>query len=236
GGRPPNPKSVPTQTERESQPEARPRDTTHLLRCHESEGGKGGGHRDGTGPRGRAMERRGQQPEDAEPPRKDSAGGPPTPPPPFLEVTCRSSGKVRRFAAGTTARYALHAINRKLGPGAPPALHVEAVRDDGDEEEPVSFGPSAALADYGRGWRLQTVTAHDAPGIHHHAPPHADTKRGDTQAAKDSVVKETTRDTSVYITKIVLAFVFIFLLGGLFTYMLEVLPDMLQTEPTHESL
>jgi hypothetical protein len=36
----------------------------------------------------------------------------------------------------------------------------------------------------------------------------------------------------VYIAKIVLAFVFIFLLGGLFTYMLEVLPDMLQTSPT----
>ncbi|CAN6315265.1 unnamed protein product, partial [Urochloa humidicola] len=191
--------------------------------------------RDGTrqSARERGMERRGQQPEDAEPPRKDISGGPPpTPPLPFLEVTCRSSGKVRRFAAGTTARYALHAINRKLEPGAPPALHVEAVRDDGEEQEPVSFGPSAALADYGRGWRLQTVTAHDAPGIHHHA----DTKRGDTQAAKDSVVKETRRGTSVYIAKIVLAFVFIFLLGGLFTYMLEVLPDMLQTEPTHESL
>ena len=90
----------------------------------------------------------------------------------FLEVTCRSSGKVRRFAAGTMARYALHAINRKLEPGAPPALHVEAVRDG---EEPVSFGPSAALADYGRGWRLQTVTAQDAPGIHH--APHAERQR-----------------------------------------------------------
>jgi hypothetical protein len=85
-------------------------------------------------------------------------------------VTCRSSGKVRRFAAGTTARYALHAINRKLDPGAPPALHVKAVRDG---EEPVSFGPSAALADYGRGWRLQTVTAQDVAGIHH--APRADT-------------------------------------------------------------
>lgn len=165
-----------------------------------------------------AMERRGQQPGDAQQPGKDGAGDSPPPPPPvrlalqksprtflciftprkiqnrkspteqlksveltrllpcllaawqFLEVSCRSSGKVRRFAAGTTARYALHAINRKLGPGAPPALHVEAVRDG---EEPVSFGPSAALVDYGRGWRLQTVTAHDAPGIHH--APHADT-------------------------------------------------------------
>ena len=84
-------------------------------------------------------------------------------------MTCRSSGKVRRFAAGTTARYELHAINGKLEPGAPPALHVEAVRDG---EEPVSFGPSAALTDYGRGWRLQTITTQDVPGIHH--APHAE--------------------------------------------------------------
>ena len=70
------------------------------------------------------------------------------------------------------ARYALHAINRKLKPGPPPVLHVEAVRDG---EEPVSFGLSTALADYDRGWRLQTVTAQDAPGIHH--APHAERQR-----------------------------------------------------------
>lgn len=172
-----------------------------------------------------AMERRGQQPGDAQQPGKDGAGDSPPPPPPFLEVSCRSSGKVRRFAAGTTARYALHAINRKLGPLAPPALHVEAVRDG---EEPVSFGPSAALADYGRGWRLQTVTAHDAPGIHH--APHADTKQGDRQPSKeDAVVTETVRGTCIYVAKIVLAFAFLFLLGGSLTYLLEVIPDMLQT-------
>ncbi|XP_066320391.1 uncharacterized protein [Miscanthus floridulus] len=137
----------------------------------------------------------------------------------------KSSGKVRRFAAGTTARYALHAINRKLEPGAPPALHVEAVRDG---EEPVSFGPSAALADYGRGWRLQTVTAQDASGIHH--APHADTKQGDRQLSKeDAVDTEAIRGTYIYVAKIVLAFVFLFLLGGLLTYLLEVIPDMLQT-------
>uniref|UniRef100_A0A0A9HEH0 Uncharacterized protein n=1 Tax=Arundo donax TaxID=35708 RepID=A0A0A9HEH0_ARUDO len=178
------------------------------------------------------MERRGQQPDGAEHAGKDGAGDPP-PPPPFLEVTCRSSGKVRRFAAGTTTRYALHAINRKLEPGGPPALHVEAVRDDG--EEPVSFGPSAPLADYGRGWRLQTVTAQDVPGIHD-TPPHARTKRGDAQAAEDSLDRETLRSTSVYVAKILLAFVFIFLLGGLFTYLLEKLPDMVQLASTPESL
>lgn len=54
-------------------------------------------------------------------------------------------------------------------------------------------------------------------------------KRGE---AHDSVASETTRSMYTYIAKIVLAFVFIFMLGGLFTYMLEVLPDMLQTSPT----
>jgi hypothetical protein len=66
----------------------------------------------------------------------------------------------------------LHAINCKFEPRAPPALHVEAVRDG---EEPISFGPSAALADYRSCWRLQTVTAQDAPGIHH--APHAERQR-----------------------------------------------------------
>ncbi|TKV91350.1 hypothetical protein SEVIR_9G090700v4 [Setaria viridis] len=236
--RPPRATRHPYPNQKGSQPEARPRDTTTSPVTNPRGGGRqqAAAAAPATG-RERvsaraAMERRGQQPEDAEPPGKDGPSGAPAPPPsPFLEVTCRSSGKVRRFAAGTTARYALHAINRKLDPGAPPALHVEAVRDG---EEPVSFGPSAALADYGRGWRLQTVTAQDAPGIHHAT--RDDTKRGETQAAEDAVARETTRSTSVYIAKIVLAFVFIFLLGGLFTYMLEVLPDMLQTSPTPESL
>ncbi|XP_066398521.1 uncharacterized protein [Miscanthus floridulus] len=173
------------------------------------------------------MEWRAQQPGDAQQPGKDGGGDSPPPPPvrPFLEVTCRSSGKVRRFAAGTMARYALHAINRKLEPGAPPALHVEAVRDG---EEPVNFGPSAALADYGRGSRLQTITAQDAPGIHHAL--HVDTKQGDRQLSKeDAVDTEAIRGTCIYVAKIVLAFVFLFLLGGLLTYLLEVIPDMLQT-------
>ncbi|KAL6894086.1 hypothetical protein ACP4OV_008184 [Aristida adscensionis] len=176
------------------------------------------------------MERRGGEPDDAGPASKGAAGDPP-PPPPFLEVRCRSSGKVRRFAAGTTARYALHAINRRLDPGAPPALHVEAVRDG---EEPVGFGPTAPLADYGHGWRLQTVTAQDAPEIHH--PPHPNTKRDGEESGKNPIDRENLRSTSAYLARIVLAFVFIFLLGGLFTFLLEKLPDMIQLESAPESL
>ncbi|GJM96610.1 hypothetical protein PR202_ga13468 [Eleusine coracana subsp. coracana] len=184
------------------------------------------------------MGRRGQ-PDEAEQATKGGAGDPP-PPPPFLEVTCRSSGKVRRFAAGTTARYALHAINRKLEPGAPPALHVEAVRDGG--EEPVSFGPSAPLADYGCGWRLQTVTAQDAPGFRGATPPPPpdgdvlNRSGGDAQAAEDFLGKNNTKSTGIYLAKILLAFVLIFLFGGLVTYLLETLPDMIQLASAPQSL
>lgn len=73
----------------------------------------------------------------------------------FLEIACKSSGKVRRFAAGTEARFALYSINRKLTAGTLPALYIEAVKEG---EEPVIFGPRTVLVNYGRGWKLQTVT------------------------------------------------------------------------------
>ncbi|KAJ8435235.1 hypothetical protein Cgig2_015638 [Carnegiea gigantea] len=72
----------------------------------------------------------------------------------FLEVECTSSGKVRRFAQGTKAGFALSLINNKLEAGAPLGLYIEAVKDG---EEPITFGPSSVLVSYGNGWRLQTV-------------------------------------------------------------------------------
>lgn len=74
----------------------------------------------------------------------------------FLEVACRSSGKLRRFAAGTEAGFASNLINRKLGAGTQPSLYIEAVKEG---EEPVSFGPNSVLLNYGEGWKLQTVLA-----------------------------------------------------------------------------
>ncbi|OVA11557.1 hypothetical protein BVC80_1017g15 [Macleaya cordata] len=79
----------------------------------------------------------------------------------FLEVTCKSSGKVRRFAGGTESRFALYLINKKLDIGLPPALYIEAVKEG---EEPVNFGPTSVLVDYGHGWKLQTVTEEAVPG------------------------------------------------------------------------
>ncbi|KAL0458590.1 UNVERIFIED_CONTAM: hypothetical protein Slati_0486200 [Sesamum latifolium] len=80
----------------------------------------------------------------------------------FLEVVCKSSGKNRRFSVGTEAGFAVKLINKKLrndddggGGNGLLASYIEAVKEG--EEEPVSFGPSSLLVDYGPGWKLQTV-------------------------------------------------------------------------------
>ncbi|PIA54050.1 hypothetical protein AQUCO_00900551v1 [Aquilegia coerulea] len=73
----------------------------------------------------------------------------------FLEITCKSSGKVRRFSVGTEAGFAVQCINQKLDSGVLLASYIEAVKEG---EEPITFGPSSVLIDYGDGWKLQTVT------------------------------------------------------------------------------
>ncbi|XP_057787505.1 uncharacterized protein LOC131004758 isoform X2 [Salvia miltiorrhiza] len=93
--------------------------------------------------------------------KEDSEVKHPHQPLPFLEVLCKSSGKIRRFAAGTEARFAVNLINKKLlsndggGGNFLLATHIDAVKDG--EEEPVSFGPTSLLVDYGSDWKLQTV-------------------------------------------------------------------------------
>ncbi|RWR85410.1 hypothetical protein CKAN_01427400 [Cinnamomum micranthum f. kanehirae] len=148
--------------------------------------------------------------------------------PSFLEVACRSSGKLRRFAAGTEAGFALNLINRKLGAGTQPSLYIEAVKEG---EEPVSFGPNSVLVNYGEGWKLQTVLAEDyeegkrVQSNTKQFPPstksfdnHPDGK--DASGSRPSI-------NFMYFGKILLAFVFIFLLGGTFTLILENLPRLI---------
>ncbi|KAM2893025.1 hypothetical protein FF1_008423 [Malus domestica] len=153
---------------------------------------------------------------------------PPTPTP-FLEVKCQSSGMTRRFAMGTEAGFAVSLINKKLGAGDPLSLHIEAVKEG---EEPISFGPSSALVDYGSGWRLQTVTQLDSPGfvggegvVRPMALPVPDVMRSAKLHVPKRVLKPAISFT--YIGKIVLAFVFIFVLGAIFTLALENLPGMI---------
>ncbi|OWM78838.1 uncharacterized protein LOC116196074 [Punica granatum] len=149
-------------------------------------------------------------------------------PPPFLEVFCKSSDKPRRFAAGTEAGFAVSLINKKLGVGAKTvALYIEAVKEG---EEPVAFGPNSVLVAYGSGWRLQTVTAE---------ADHAGDRRGEgfrrpmtrTHALNSGGSRvervQTPPVSSLYIAKILLAFVFIFVLGSVFVLALEYLPVLI---------
>lgn len=74
---------------------------------------------------------------------------------------------MRRFAAGTDAGFAVSLINKKLlldnisakSSRSSPQLasHIEAVKPGHDSEEPISFGPTASLVNYGSPWILQTV-------------------------------------------------------------------------------
>ncbi|XP_022719949.1 uncharacterized protein LOC111277797 [Durio zibethinus] len=149
-------------------------------------------------------------------------------PPPFLEVICKSSGKKSRFAVGTKAGFAVSLINRKLGIGAPLALHIEAVKEG---EEPISFGPDAVLVNYDNGWKLQTVTELDFPGTRKE-----DAVRGvstqipfvknfdDSHSAKGASKPGI---SFLYIAKILAAFILMFVLAGIFMLALENLPRLI---------
>ncbi|KAL3715577.1 hypothetical protein ACJRO7_007329 [Eucalyptus globulus] len=138
-------------------------------------------------------------------------------PPPFLEVACKSSGKRRRFAAGTEAGFAVRVMNKKLEGGSPFALHIEAVKAG---EEGVTFGPNSALVDYGSGWRLQTVTEVDYAVY--------PVMMLLQNANGSSVVMDVGKPVSlVYIGKILVAFVLIFVLGAILTLALEYLPMLI---------
>ncbi|KAK9715880.1 hypothetical protein RND81_06G196300 [Saponaria officinalis] len=143
----------------------------------------------------------------------------PSPPPPlhFLEVTCKTSGKTRRFAPGTKAGFALALINNKLDAGAPHGVYIEAVKDG---EEPVNFGPSSVLLSYGTAWKLQTVLD-GQPGVK---------KREGAQAFnKPSMNKQVSEQgiNLLYLGKILLVVLFIVVLASTFTLALEFLPMLL---------
>ncbi|KNA23515.1 hypothetical protein SOVF_024170 [Spinacia oleracea] len=140
----------------------------------------------------------------------------PPPPPLYLEVTCASTGKVRRFAPGTKAGFALTLMNNKLDIGAPLALYIQAVKFG---EEPISFGPTSVLLSYGHGWNLQTVLDSQRGNKKREGPQELNT------GVKRQVSEPTI--THLYIGKIVIAFLFIFLLGGIFTVALENLPRLM---------
>ncbi|KAF5735179.1 hypothetical protein HS088_TW15G00679 [Tripterygium wilfordii] len=149
-------------------------------------------------------------------------------PSPFLEVTCKSSGKISRFAVGTKAGFAVSLINRRLDIGMPLALHIEAVRNG---EEPISFGPDAVLINFGNEWKLQTVIDADYGGVRKAEGVHLIPKFMSTVASSGGPVQMKVVGRSgvscMYIAKILLAFILMFIVGGIFTFGLENLPRLI---------
>ncbi|XP_027930486.1 uncharacterized protein LOC114186711 isoform X1 [Vigna unguiculata] len=141
----------------------------------------------------------------------------------YVEVNCASSGTKRRFAMGTDAGFAVALINRKLKGTVVPASHIEAAKDG---EEPIAFGPTSFLSDFGDGWKLQTVTLTDFS---------SEVRNGQFQQMRMQApelvagVPGTARSLSnpitfVYIAKIMFAFILIFVLAAIFTLFLDNLP------------
>ncbi|MCL7026439.1 hypothetical protein MKW94_025721 [Papaver nudicaule] len=155
---------------------------------------------------------------------------PPQNPPPFLEVICKSSGEVRRFAIGTESKFALYLINLKLESGVSHASYIEAVKEG---EEPINFGPNALLTDYGHGWKLRTVSEQEVPGKDMGAQPMY--KKNPAFMKSDGLTPtgRPTMDTSdsqtnyQYFGRIFIALVLLFLLGCTFTLALENLPRLI---------
>ncbi|KAK7380791.1 hypothetical protein VNO78_33310 [Psophocarpus tetragonolobus] len=151
-----------------------------------------------------------------------------TPPPPhqYVEVNCRSSGKTRRFAAGTDAGFAVALINRKLKGTAVVASHIEAVKDG---EEPIAFGPKSLLANFGDGWVLQTVTlTHLSSEVGNGQFQHmAKQTPGLVSGVPDPARKVSNPISFVYLVKIMFALILIFVLGAVFTLFLDNLPDFI---------
>ncbi|KAK8713025.1 hypothetical protein V6N13_148253 [Hibiscus sabdariffa] len=151
-------------------------------------------------------------------------------PPPYSEVLCKISGKRTRFAAGTNAGFAVSLINRKLGIGAPAALYIESVKEG---EEPIIFGPGAVLVNYGEGWNLQTVYETDFSGIGKPervqgvpTPPPGGKNIDGSHSTKTMTASKQEVNFG-YIAKVVLAFVMMFMLGGVFMVALDNLPKLI---------
>ncbi|XP_073277397.1 uncharacterized protein [Primulina huaijiensis] len=164
--------------------------------------------------------------------------------PPFVEVECRSSGKVLRFSSGTEAGFAVNLINKRLlkdndsdsFENVTLVSHIEAVKEG--EEEPVGFGPNSVLAKYGPAWKLQTVEHSYGDKWVHIEParvrkvsakylqrlPNALVPEQGLVDSHSARSKPQSRISFMYVGKILLTFVLLFMLGAVFTMVLENLP------------
>ncbi|KAL3327013.1 hypothetical protein AABB24_037616 [Solanum stoloniferum] len=136
----------------------------------------------------------------------------------FVEVICKCTGKTWRFAAGTEAKFALKFINSSSVDSIlanQPATYVEAVKDG---EVPVIFGPNSILVSYeGFSRGMPDDYAASRP---EYIPPVSDNSHSAKRNSQAAL-------SPVYIGKILLVFVLMFLIGAVFTLLLANLPQLL---------
>ncbi|CAN4109399.1 unnamed protein product [Withania somnifera] len=146
----------------------------------------------------------------------------------FVEVICKCTGKTWRFAAGTEAKFALKFINSSSIDSIlakPAATCIEAVKDG---EVPVIFGPNSVLVNYGKGWKLQPVTETtsfprgmpDDYAVARQKPPVSDNTHSARRKSQAAL-------SPIYFGKILLVFIIMFLIGTVFTLLLDNLPELL---------
>ncbi|XP_060177160.1 uncharacterized protein LOC132607274 isoform X2 [Lycium barbarum] len=149
----------------------------------------------------------------------------------FVEVICKCTGKTWRFAAGTEAKFALKFINSSRIDSIlanTPVTYIEAVKDG---EVPVIFGPNSILVNYGKGWKLQpatettTVFSRGMPDDYAavrptYVPPASDNSHSERRKSQAAL-------SPIYIGKILLVFILMFLIGAVFTLFLDNLPQLL---------
>lgn len=99
----------------------------------------------------------------------------------------------------------MNLINKKLLLDNPPdnnnstpplASHIEAVKLGFDSEEPISFGPTATVFNYGSPWILQTVvdTQPQTPGLGKGEATHKPKKHSQTAKVLYSMLRFVSRD------------------------------------------
>ncbi|KAK4345863.1 hypothetical protein RND71_036039 [Anisodus tanguticus] len=150
----------------------------------------------------------------------------------FVEVICKCTGKTWRFAAGTEAKFALKFINGSRIDSIlvnTPVTYIEAVKDG---EVPVIFGPNSILVNYGKGWKLQPATETTTVFSRGMPDNYATLRPTYVPSASDNSHSARRKSQAValspiYIGKILLVFILMFLIGAVFTLLLDNLPQLI---------
>ncbi|KAI5063135.1 hypothetical protein GOP47_0021682 [Adiantum capillus-veneris] len=136
-------------------------------------------------------------------------------------------GKAYRFAAGTTAGFAVDRINARLHNPSAQVLFLEATHPGG---EPVEFGPNAELTILEDGWTLRGVSHQIAGGLRSETLVAENLDPGLFYPGGKLPRGRNAEFTFEYMGKVFLCFLFMLVLGFMLKSFLEQLPMLLKSE------